>query len=384
MHERILTVVNKKTEKFIGKAITIHGDRYDYSNVNYTRAIDKVIIICGLHGEFTQQASEHLRGRGCRSCGFERMTTADFVKKSRETHGDKYDYSLSEFITSHTKTTVICKDHGCFQVSPNSHQKGTNCPICSKLEGGKKKSATARIVFLEKARKVHGDSINFTKTKYITAKEKAIFICPTHGEWEARPDNILHGKGCPGCRQQKIVDANKQRSLQAAKEFSSKASEIHQNKYDYSQSKYISVHKRIEIVCPEHGVFWQSPANHLSGENGCPDCSIFGYRTSKPGWLYLQTLNDEFIKIGITNHTPERRMKEHKKNSILEHKIVAKWHFYDGHIPLSIETKIKRSFKCGVVSPDVMEDGHSETMYISELPNVLTMIKNMLDNISVS
>ncbi len=379
-----MSSVNKKTQKFIQKATVVHGNLYDYSKVLYARAIDKVIIICKAHGEFSQQASEHLRGRGCRACGFERMTTEDFIRKSKKVHGDNYDYSKSEFITSHTKTPVICRVHGVFHVSPNSHQRGTGCATCAKIKRGKKASSKAADDFLEKAKSVHGEAIDFSKVIYTAAKEKAIFICPTHGEWEARPDNILHGKGCPGCGRQKIVEANKQQSLQAAKEFPSKASKVHQNKYDYSQSKYISVHEIIEIICPEHGVFWQSPANHLSGGNGCPDCSIFGYRTSKPGWLYLQTLNDEFIKIGITNHTPERRMKEHKKNSILEHKVVGKWHFDDGNIPLSIETKIKRSFECGVISPDVMEDGHSETMYISELPNVLAMIRHMLNNIRVS
>ena len=150
--------------------------------------------------------------------------------------------------------------------------------------------------------------------------------------------------------------------------------------YFFNITNNISVHEKVEIICHEHGSFWQSPANHMSGGNGCPDCSVFGYRTSKSGWLYLQTLNDEFIKIGITNHTPERRMKEHKKNSSLEHKIVGKWFFDDGNIPLAIETKIKQSFRCGVVSSDVMEDGHSETMFISELPKVLEMIRNMLAN----
>lgn len=379
-----MSVVIDKTMKFIQKALAIHGDRYDYSKVDYIRAVDKVTIICAKHGEYDQTPSDHLKGSGCRSCGFERISTADFIKNARKVHGDRYDYLKSHFVKSHVKTNVTCEIHGDFQISPHQHQNGTGCPACSKLNRGKKKAENAGEKFLEKARLVHGNTIDFTKTKYITAKDKSIFICPIHGEWEARPDNILHGKGCPGCRRQKIVESNKQKSLQASKRFPIQAAEIHQDKYDYSKSKYSSVHEQVEIICHEHGSFWQSPANHLSGQNGCPDCSVFGYRTSKPGWLYLQTLNDEFIKIGITNHTPERRMKEHKKNSSLEHKIVGKWYFDDGTIPLSIETKIKRSFKCGVVSSFVMEDGHSETMYISELPKVLEMIRNVLINIRVS
>jgi hypothetical protein len=375
--------MDEKTEKFVKRAISVHGNQYDYSKVYYTRAIDKVKIICKKHGVYNQQPAEHIRGRGCRSCGFERVSTDDFIKNSQKVHGERYDYSKSNFLKSHIKTVIRCKIHGDFQISPNQHQNGGGCPSCSKLELGKKKAANAGARFLEKAKAVHHDTIDFTKTVYITAKEKAIFICPIHGEWEARPDNILHGKGCPGCRRQKIIDANTQRSFKAGKEFARKAKNIHHDKYNYNKSKYISVHEKIKIICPDHGVFWQSPANHLSGENGCPDCSIFGYRTSKPGWLYLQTLNEEFIKIGVTNHTPERRMKEHIKNSSLEHKIIGKWHFDDGNTPLSIETTIKRAFECGVVSPNIMKDGHSETMCISDLPKALEMIRNILNNTGV-
>lgn len=374
--------VTDKTKKFIQKAILIHGDRYDYSKIKYTKAIEKVVIICHKHGKFSQQPSDHLKGRGCRACGFERVTTENFIKNSEKRHGDRYDYTKSEFIKSLIRTTVTCKIHGDFKITPNKHQNGQGCLACSKLArtgGESTKAKTARDTFLKKAMLVHGDKIDFSKMNYITAKEKAIFICPTHGEWTARPDNILHGKGCPGCRAEIVREAGRQLSLVAAQKFADKARKVHGNKYDYSNTEYTTVHKKINILCPEHGEFWQSPANHLSGENGCPDCSIFGYRTSKSGWLYLQSLNDEFIKIGITNHTPERRMKEHKKNSKLSHKIVGKWFFDDGNIPLAIETNIKRSFKCGVVSPDVMEDGHSETMHIKELPDVLTMIHKMIN-----
>lgn len=370
--------MDDKTVKFIRKAVDLHGDKYDYSRVKYTKAIDKITIACHVHGEFIQQASEHLRGRGCRACGFERISTSDFIKNAQKVHGNRYDYSKSEFIKSIQKTTVICSIHGEFLITPNQHQNGSGCPTCSKLERGAKKSGAARKVFLRKAIEVHGDKIDFSKTVYKTAKEKAIFICKTHGEWEARPDNILHGKGCPGCRRQKIVSANLELSKEAAVQFVEKANLIHEGRYNYDKSDYKRVHEKVEIVCPEHGSFWQSPANHLSGGNGCPNCTVFGYRTSNPGWLYLQTLNEEFIKVGITNHTPERRLKEHSRNSDLVHTLINKWYFEDGFKPLEIETKIKQSFKCGVVSSEVMRDGHSETMHISDLPAVLKKIHSML------
>lgn len=56
------------TESFIKKAKKVHGDKYDYSKVNYTKSQEKVIIICPEHGEFEQRPNDHLRGKGCPKC----------------------------------------------------------------------------------------------------------------------------------------------------------------------------------------------------------------------------------------------------------------------------------------------------------------------------
>lgn len=56
------------TEKFILKAIKVHGNIYDYSLTNYVNSKDKIIIICKKHGEFEQSPSNHLHGCGCLRC----------------------------------------------------------------------------------------------------------------------------------------------------------------------------------------------------------------------------------------------------------------------------------------------------------------------------
>jgi len=58
-------------DTFIEKANGVHGDKYDYSKVKYTKASEKVTIICKEHGEFKQAAQNHLKGQGCPKCGFE-------------------------------------------------------------------------------------------------------------------------------------------------------------------------------------------------------------------------------------------------------------------------------------------------------------------------
>ena len=85
-----------KTIKFINKVKLIHGDRYDYSNVEYIKSDIKVKIICPLHGEFEQSPNHHLRGSGCKKCANEKQSNnnEDFINKSLLIHEGKYDYSL--------------------------------------------------------------------------------------------------------------------------------------------------------------------------------------------------------------------------------------------------------------------------------------------------
>lgn len=124
------------TKSFIEEAKKIHGDKYDYSKVEYIGAIKKVCIICPKHGEFWQSPYSHINGSGCQMCskeknGFsQRKTTEDFIKQSKEIHGDKYDYSKVEYKTAKNKVCIICPKHGEFWQSPYRHTSGSGCPKC--------------------------------------------------------------------------------------------------------------------------------------------------------------------------------------------------------------------------------------------------------------
>lgn len=108
------------TEEFIESAKNIHGNKYDYSKVEYKRNDKKVCIICSKHGEFWQTPKSHLRGAGCPKCYEERRgenrqySLEDFIAKAKSVHGDKYDYLKVDYIDSKTKVCIICKEHGEF------------------------------------------------------------------------------------------------------------------------------------------------------------------------------------------------------------------------------------------------------------------------------
>lgn len=133
-------------EKFIEKANIKHRDKYDYSLVNYKKANIKIKIICPKHGEFEQQPNNHLFGQGCIGCmgdnvrNARKFTKEQWIEKFTKIHGDRYDYSLiKEFEGSGSitknKIIIICKKHGEFLQTPNSHVQGTGCPYCNISKG---------------------------------------------------------------------------------------------------------------------------------------------------------------------------------------------------------------------------------------------------------
>lgn len=110
----------------------VHGNKYDYSKVVYTGIKDKIIIICPVHGEYTTTMDMHIQGKNCPMCvGGVRQTLEEFITKAKVTHGDRYDYSKVNYINNSTKVKIICPEHGEFLQSPALHQNGSGCPKCS-------------------------------------------------------------------------------------------------------------------------------------------------------------------------------------------------------------------------------------------------------------
>jgi very-short-patch-repair endonuclease/ribosomal protein L36 len=118
------------TEEFINRANKLHNYKYDYSLVVYKNAWTKVDVICSVHGTYKQRAYSHLGGQGCITCsGKKKNTVEDFSKKGKKVHGDKYDYSLVDYKNNKTKVKIICPIHGVFEQTLNNHLK-YGCSDC--------------------------------------------------------------------------------------------------------------------------------------------------------------------------------------------------------------------------------------------------------------
>lgn len=123
-------------EKFIEKSIKVHGQKYEYSKVEYVNNRTKVRIICPEHGEFLQVPDSHMSGRGCPVCGTikakmkNRMKCEEFVERAKIVHKNKYDYSCVMYENTDTKVKIFCPEHGEFLQTPHHHLNGIGCPKC--------------------------------------------------------------------------------------------------------------------------------------------------------------------------------------------------------------------------------------------------------------
>jgi hypothetical protein len=262
--------LQNNTSEFIEKSIKIHGDKFDYSKVEYNGSHTKVCIICPEHGEFYQLPSNHLSGKECFKCSYKKRGEKKaqgkelFIEKSIKTHGDKYDYSKVEYVNSKTKVCIICnktdeitgEKHNEFWQTPYSHLSGTTCPKCTGHFMNQE-------IFIKRANVIHKNKYNYSKVDYKASIEKVCIICPEHGEFLQTPTSHLSGQSCPKCSGVYRYNTN---------EWIEKTKKVHGERYNYSKVVYVNNSTKICIICKEHGEFWQTPANHILGKN-CPKCT---------------------------------------------------------------------------------------------------------------
>ena len=314
------------TEEFINKAKAVHGERYDYSKVEYVDNKTKVCIICPIHGVFYQRPLDHLHGHECSECGKKkniesrRKTIETFIDESRKVHGDKYDYSKVKYENTSTKVCIICKEHGEFWQAPYTHLNGHGCPKCA-YKGDRQKHIYSQEEIIDKIRSLFGERYSFEKVVYKAMKVPIILVCHEkdengveHGEFSMRPVNIFSShQECPKCSKENRIRLQRK----PVEKFIEEANKVHGGLYEYHKVEYVNTNSKVCIVCKIHGDFWQTPTNHLKGK-GCPYCSgnakkwnketceqearkyeyIFDFRTKSSGACHVAQRNgwlDDYV-----------------------------------------------------------------------------------------
>lgn len=306
------------SEEFIEKARQVHGDKFDYSKTHYTRTSDKITVTCPSHGDFLILPNNFLKSNhGCPKCAKESLySTEKFLKKAREVHGDTYLYDrVGDVKHSRQYIEVGCKVHGYFKQKVCNHVRGkTGCPQCS-LD----RRRLTKEDFIKRAKEVHGDKYNYDLVDYTNIDAKVKIICPEHGVFEQEAYSHLKGFNCSLCGNATARDKIRSNT----EEFVRRATEVHNGKYDYSNVEYTNNKTLVEIICPNHGSFFQRPDMHLNRKDGCQQCVWEGdskwkhdvYRsTTTKSYLYLMEVSaygDRWLKLGISI-MPATRIKQLK------------------------------------------------------------------------
>ena len=187
-------------DEFLEKANKEHNFKYDYSAVDYKNTIIKIEIVCKEHGSFWQRPYSHIAGAGCSKCtGNAKMTLLEFMSKARNIHGDLYNYEDVQLSGAHSHIKIGCKKHGIFEQSPAAHLRlEQGCPTCS-YEKIPDRHAHHKALFVEKAIKVHGNFYDYSLVEYTRSRFKVDIICPVHGLFSQIANNHLKGSGCYSC-----------------------------------------------------------------------------------------------------------------------------------------------------------------------------------------
>ena len=313
---------NLTQKEFIESCINKHGNRYDYSLVEYKNTRSKIKIICKEHGVFEQNSKNHRDGQGCPKCsGNYRIDRNTFI---RQYGRDDYDYrllkdpfslnSLIKIINKSNNLTYIQwayhhknglqptkiesnslvkklkKIHNNlydYVIEKDSYYSTDKIKLVNNLTGdensyrvdrhlnGMKPNKVTLNLFLQKSKLLHGSIYDYSKIKEIkNGKDKVEIICKKHGVFKQVVSNHMNlGHGCPKC-----VGVGKWNTDLLISEFK----KVHRDKFDYSKVKFENVSEKVEIMCEEHGSFYQNIYQHLRGE-GCGFC-----KTNSKGEEYIK------------------------------------------------------------------------------------------------
>lgn len=198
-----------------------------------------------------------------------KLTQEEFIKRCKDIHGDKYDYSKTKYENKRTKVIIICPIHGEFEQRAESHYLGQGCPKCGRERANLSESLSKEEILLD-CNKTHNNLYEYDLSEFDCARNSKLKInCKRHGWFYQSYFQHVKGSGCPICA--RLENATK--CALTTENFVEKAKIIHNNQYDYSEVNYINEHTPVVIICSKHGKFLQKPDHHLQG-SGCPKCVL--------------------------------------------------------------------------------------------------------------
>lgn len=286
-------------EEFIINGNKIFNNFYDYSKTNLDERDEKgrVRIICPKHGEFWQNPYSHMKGHKCSKCGKENMaltqslSTDSFIKKAKEVHGDKYDYSKVIYKGCYENVEIVCPFHGSFMQQASVHLAGHGCKQCA-IEKNVKTLTSNTQDFIKKAQLIHGNYNDYQFVDYKGAKIPVTIICKNGHKFSQMPNKHLEGHSCPYCAnnvskpEREIVDYLTSNN----------------NIVETNHRKYLSSNQELDIFIPNkniaieyNGLYWHNETKrdknyHLNKTIDCANNNIRLIHIFEDEWIYKKEI----------------------------------------------------------------------------------------------
>lgn len=245
----------------------------------------------------------------------------------------------------------------------------SNCG-CSKKNGKAHRLTNERVI--EKFKKVHGDTYDYSEVVYTTGDSNVSIGCRTHGMFRQKPRSHSEGIGCPNCALDKISISRTKLQEDVIKDFV----KVHGSTYDYSHVIYLNARSKIEIGCKQHGIFTQCPTTHLKG-SGCPACAKYGFSADIPeASIYVLSFED-ITKIGITSNTIKDRIRTINRSSGFKFKEVYSLQS-TGLRCSDAETTLLRELRKIYKQPVDKFDGSTECFYDVDVTALVNRIVDLI------
>lgn len=297
-----------------------------------------------------------------------RLTTEEVKLRIQEVHGNKYDLSKVNYKNRRSKIEIVCTKHGRWLTLTEQLFRGQGCPVCGGKTVTKENSLELNFKSLISEWDFDKNKISPNEISYGSSK-KVWWRCEKGHSFDMSPKTRTRKgmeQNCPYCSNRRIDNTNSIRILKPewVNEWNFK-----KNKKYSPDNLGINSNFNVWWICKEGHEWSTSPNDRLSYDTGCPNCSISGYKTELPGYLYLHKIrvNEKYgFKYGITNypkkrinHLRSRNIISKNKESEIENIFIFKG---PGNLILDCEGKIRDTFGKSFFSKKEFPDGHTETL----------------------
>jgi hypothetical protein len=273
------------------------NENYEIKEINFNLKV--VTLFCNKHGIFKQFFSKIFSGHGCTECFKEfknkrsesiplKISGYELLSKFKKMYNNCYTYQIEDnnFYFKNQKIKIYCKTHGEFIQYIGKHLTGFECQLCSKIAGGHYSTEN----FIKRAKKIHGDKYDYSKTECKKSHDDITIICKKHGEFKQKAYNHINGCDCLKCS---TKESSKESEIIEFIKLNCNFNIITKDRSNIFEIDILI--KDLNLAFEINGVFWHTevyvPSNfHLNKTNVCKQKDIDLIHIYEDDWLYKKEI----------------------------------------------------------------------------------------------